>query len=98
MTEDDRYVRSGKTGGKQYRVAKDDKIVVDHIEAEAGDSIVLDQVLMMVDGEKVSMGAPPSLVLLLAPPCCARHVARRSWSSAASAARISAVFAVTVRT
>ena len=47
-----------KTGGKQYRVAKDDKIVVDHIEAEAGDSIVLDQVLMMVDGEKVSMGAP----------------------------------------
>ena len=47
-----------KTGGKQYRVAKDDKIVVDHIEAETGDSIVLDQVLMMVDGEKVSMGAP----------------------------------------
>ena len=47
-----------KTGGKQYRVAKDDKIVVDHIDAEAGDSIVLDQVLMMVDGEKVSMGAP----------------------------------------
>lgn len=47
-----------KTGGKQYRVAKDDKIVVDHIEADAGDSIVLDQVLMMVDGEKVSMGAP----------------------------------------
>ena len=47
-----------KTGGKQYRVAKDDKIVVDHIDAEAGDSIVLDQVLMMVDGEKVNMGAP----------------------------------------
>ncbi|MGC6485871.1 MAG: 50S ribosomal protein L21 [Candidatus Puniceispirillales bacterium] len=47
-----------KTGGKQYRVAKDDKIVVDHIDAEAGDSIVFDQVLMMVDGEKVSMGAP----------------------------------------
>ncbi len=47
-----------KTGGKQYRVAKDDKIIIDHIDAEAGDNIVLDQVLMMVDGEKVSMGAP----------------------------------------
>jgi large subunit ribosomal protein L21 len=47
-----------KTGGKQYRVAKDDKIIVDHLESEAGDNIVLDQVLMMADGEKVMVGAP----------------------------------------
>lgn len=47
-----------KTGGKQYRVAKDDKIIVDHIDAEAGDSVVLDQVLMMADGEKLSVGTP----------------------------------------
>ena len=57
MTEDDRYVPVVETEASNT-VAKDDKIVVDHIEAEAGDSIVLDQVLMMVDGEKVSMGAP----------------------------------------
>lgn len=47
-----------KTGGKQYRVAKDDTLIIDHIAAEAGDSIVLDQVLMMVDGDKVNVGAP----------------------------------------
>jgi large subunit ribosomal protein L21 len=47
-----------KTGGKQYRVAKDDTLIIDHIPAEAGDSIVLDQVLMMVDGDKVNVGAP----------------------------------------
>jgi len=47
-----------KTGGKQYRVAKDDKIIVDHIEAETGESIVLDQVLMMADGDKVTIGTP----------------------------------------
>ena len=47
-----------KTGGKQYRVAKDDKIIVDHIDAEAGDSVVLDQVLMMADGDKLTVGTP----------------------------------------
>ena len=47
-----------KTGGKQYRVAKDDKIIVDRLESEAGDNIVLDQVLMMADGEKVMVGTP----------------------------------------
>ena len=47
-----------KTGGKQYRVAKDDKIIVDRLESEAGENIVLDQVLMMADGEKVMVGAP----------------------------------------
>ena len=47
-----------KTGGKQYRVAKDDKIVVDRLIGEDGDSIVLDQVLMMTDGDKVTVGSP----------------------------------------
>ena len=47
-----------KTGGKQYRVAKDDKIIVDHIDAEAGDSVVLNQVLMMADGDKLTVGTP----------------------------------------
>ncbi|MGC6484830.1 MAG: 50S ribosomal protein L21 [Candidatus Puniceispirillales bacterium] len=47
-----------KTGGKQYRVAKDEKIIVDRIDSEAGENIVLDQVLMMGDGEKVTVGAP----------------------------------------
>ena len=47
-----------KTGGKQYRVAKDDKIIVDRMIGEDGDSVVLDQVLMMADGDKVTVGSP----------------------------------------
>ena len=47
-----------KTGGKQYKVAKDDKIVVDRLEAEAGANLVLDQVLMVANGDKVDVGAP----------------------------------------
>jgi large subunit ribosomal protein L21 len=47
-----------KTGGKQYKVAKDDKIVVDRLEAEAGSNLVLDQVLMVANGDQVYVGAP----------------------------------------
>jgi len=47
-----------KTGGKQYRVAKDDKILVEHIEAEAGQTITLDKVMMLADGDNVTIGAP----------------------------------------
>ena len=47
-----------KTGGKQYKVAKDDKIVVDRLEAEAGSNLVLDQVLIVANGDQVDVGAP----------------------------------------
>lgn len=47
-----------KTGGKQYRVAAGDKLIIDRITGEAGDSIVLEQVLMMRDGDKVTLGTP----------------------------------------
>ena len=43
-----------QTGGKQYKVAKDDVIRVERLSGEAGSEVVLDQVLMV--GEKV--GAP----------------------------------------
>lgn len=43
-----------KTGGKQYKVAKDDVIAVEKLSGEAGESITFDHVLMV--GEKV--GAP----------------------------------------
>ena len=39
-----------KTGGKQYRVASGDVIKVEKLEAEAGATVTLDQVLM-VDGK-----------------------------------------------
>jgi len=47
-----------KTGGKQYRVAKDDKILVEHIDAEAGETITLDKVMMLGDGDNVTIGTP----------------------------------------
>jgi len=47
-----------KTGGKQYKVAKDDKIVVDRLEAEAGSALVLDEVLMVANGDQVNVGSP----------------------------------------
>lgn len=43
-----------QTGGKQYKVAKDDVIRVEKLAGEAGADVVLDQVLMV--GEKI--GAP----------------------------------------
>ena len=47
-----------KTGGKQYRVAKDDVIVVERLTGSAGDKIELDQVLMLDDGKGPTLGAP----------------------------------------
>ena len=47
-----------KTGGKQYRVAAGEKIKVEQIPADVGSEIVLDQVLMVGEGESVKIGTP----------------------------------------
>ncbi|MDC0576131.1 50S ribosomal protein L21 [Nitrosomonadaceae bacterium] len=47
-----------KTGGKQYRVVAGEKIRVEQILAEIGSEIEIDQVLMVSDGDKTSMGRP----------------------------------------
>jgi large subunit ribosomal protein L21 len=47
-----------KTGGKQYRVAQDDLIVVEKLAGEAGETLVFGEVLMISDGNNVEMGAP----------------------------------------
>ncbi|MEK9745903.1 MAG: 50S ribosomal protein L21, partial [Candidatus Puniceispirillum sp.] len=47
-----------KTGGKQYRVAKDDTILVERIAAEEGDEVILNDIVMLGDGDKVTIGAP----------------------------------------
>lgn len=46
-----------KTGGKQYRVAKDDKIEVATIEAKDGESVDF-EVLFINDGKTVETGEP----------------------------------------
>lgn len=47
-----------KTGGKQYRVAKNDVIKVEKLNGEDGETIVLDHVLMVGEGADVTLGAP----------------------------------------
>ncbi|MDA8382781.1 MAG: 50S ribosomal protein L21 [Betaproteobacteria bacterium] len=47
-----------KTGGKQYRVAAGEKLKIEQIPADIGSEIVLDQVLMVADGDTLSVGSP----------------------------------------
>jgi len=47
-----------KTGGKQYRVEAGEKIRIEQILAEIGSELVIDQVLMVADGDNISMGKP----------------------------------------
>ncbi|QFT77274.1 50S ribosomal protein L21 [Erythrobacter sp. THAF29] len=43
-----------RTGGKQYRVAAGDKIAVEKLAGEAGDTITLGDVLLAGEGEKIA--------------------------------------------
>ncbi len=47
-----------ETGGKQYRVEKDDVVYIEKIEAGAGDEVVFDKVLAIGGDEGVKVGAP----------------------------------------
>jgi len=47
-----------KTGGKQYRVTQGEYLKVEKLEGNEGDSIELDQVLMIADGDNLKIGAP----------------------------------------
>ena len=47
-----------RTGGKQYKVKKDDIIQVDKVNAEAGKSIDLKEILFVTDGKTSKLGAP----------------------------------------
>ena len=47
-----------KTGGKQYRVVTGEKLKIEQIPADVGTEITIDQILMVGEGESVSIGAP----------------------------------------
>jgi large subunit ribosomal protein L21 len=47
-----------KSGGKQYKVAKNDVIRVEKLDAEAGASIDLNEVLMVGDDKSQTVGVP----------------------------------------
>jgi len=47
-----------RTGGKQYRVATNQVIEVEKLDAEAGSTVELAEVLMVGDGEAATVGSP----------------------------------------
>ena len=47
-----------QTGGKQYKVQEGDTIRVEKLDGSEGDNIKLDTVLMLTDGDKVTVGTP----------------------------------------
>jgi large subunit ribosomal protein L21 len=47
-----------KTGGKQYRVAAGEKLKIEQLPADIGAEIVLNQVLLVADGDNLKMGRP----------------------------------------
>jgi large subunit ribosomal protein L21 len=47
-----------KTGGKQYKVYANDVVKIEKLEAQPGDVVTFDQVLMVGNGDDVTVGAP----------------------------------------
>lgn len=47
-----------RTGGKQYRVAKDDVISVEKLAGEPGSTIALNEILMVGEGDDATTGTP----------------------------------------
>ena len=47
-----------ETGGKQYKVTHGQTINVEHLDMAEGDTVNLDKVLLITDGDKVTVGKP----------------------------------------
>ena len=47
-----------RSGGKQYKVAPGEKLKVEQLSAEVGAEVVIDQVLLVGEGDSVRLGQP----------------------------------------
>jgi large subunit ribosomal protein L21 len=47
-----------RTGGKQYRVAVGDSVEVEKLDGEVGETITLNDILLVADGDTVQIGRP----------------------------------------
>lgn len=47
-----------ETGGKQYKVAKGDKLEVELVEAKEGSTFNIEKVLLIAEGSKINIGTP----------------------------------------
>ena len=75
-----------KSGGKQYKVREGDTLRVEKIDVEEGGEISLDDILMVADGDDISVGTP------IVAGATAVHVTagipnRSAWASNASAVK-----------
>ena len=47
-----------ETGGKQYKVSQGDVIYIEKLDVAEGETVTFDKVLVLADGENVTVGAP----------------------------------------
>lgn len=47
-----------KTGGKQYKVVAGERLKIETLTAEVGATVSFDEVLMIGEGEQITVGAP----------------------------------------
>jgi large subunit ribosomal protein L21 len=47
-----------RTGGKQYQVSPGERLRVEKLDGSIGDSIEIEDVLLVVDGENITVGQP----------------------------------------
>ena len=47
-----------ETGGKQYRVSEGDTLYIEKLPAHAGETVEIDRVLALVDGDNLKIGSP----------------------------------------
>ena len=47
-----------KTGGKQYKVAKEEKLLIEKIDGNIGDEVVFNDIIMINDNGKTEIGSP----------------------------------------
>jgi len=47
-----------ETGGKQYLVSVDDKLAIEKLAGAVDDTIIFDKVLLVANGDKVTVGQP----------------------------------------
>ncbi len=47
-----------ETGGKQYRVSEGDTLYIEKLPAQADETVEIDRVLALVDGDSVKIGSP----------------------------------------
>ena len=47
-----------KTGGKQYKLSVGDEIAIEKLAADAGDTVQFNEILMVGEGDGVTVGAP----------------------------------------